>query len=395
MPSLKPRLSFLFFMQYAINGAIFPIIALYLRDYLQFSGVQIGTILATASVSALVSPLVGAVVADKYISAERMYGISHGAAAVLIFILAYAESYIPVLILYFLFGLFFGPTLGLANAIVFHHVPDRHDTFGDMRLWGTVGWITVAIGFSLFWLRRGGSLKGALVLAGAAGLILAVFSFTALPKGEKRAAGRVTLLPLDALKVFARRDILVLSILTLLFVTGEKLYYFGTGIYLRSLGLQESTLMPFMSIAQAVEIGAMILLGPLLRKLKERKVMALGLGFLVLKFSLLAAGPPLFIAGLGIALHGPSFTLYMITAFIYLDKHAEREYRTGVHQIFNFLEAGLANFLGNVGAGLLMDRFTLPGGGVDFRAYWLVPAVIAAGLLIILLFLFPRVQEKN
>lgn len=389
MRALKFRLSFLFYMQYFINGAIFPVIALYFRDYLHFSGVQTGTILATASVSAIVSPLVGAIVADKYLSAERMFGLCHAGAGTLMVILAFLDGFIPVLVLYFFFGLFFGPTIALANAIVFHHAPGRRETFGGMRLWGTVGWITVAMGFSLLWLRQGGSLRGALMLAGVGGYVLAGFSLIALPPGEKRAAGRVTILPLDALKVFARRDILVLTLVTLIFVSGEKLYYFGTGIYLRSLGLEESGVMPFMSIAQAVEIVAMIILAPLLRRLKEKRVLLLGLGFLVLKFFFLAAGPPRLLTAVGVAFHGPSFTLFMITAFIYLDTYCEREFRTGVHQVFNFVEAGAANLLGNVGAGLLMDRFTLSDGSVAFGHFWMVPAGLAVVMFFAMLLFFP------
>jgi len=394
MRFLKTRLSFLFYMQYFINGAIFPIIALYLRDYLRFTGVQTGAVLATASVSAVVSPLAGAVIADKYLSAEGLYALCHCMAALMILSLAFAETWVTVLVLYFLFGLFFGPTMALANAIVFHHTPGLREQFGGLRLWGTVGWMSVAMGFSIFWLRRGGSLRGALILAGLAGFLLALFSCTALPRGEKRAAGRVTVLPLDALKVFTRPDILVLSVVTLMFVTGEKIYYFGTGIYLRSLGLPEAGVMPFMSIAQAVEIAAMILLAPLLRRFREKKVLALGLGFLVLKFMFLALGGSLLLSGLGVACHGPSFTLFMITTFIYLDKHCEKEYRTGVHQVFNFIEAGLANLLGNVGAGFLMDRFTMPGGGVNFSAYWMAPGIIAALLLFLILVFFPRTQAN-
>ncbi len=104
--AVKPRLSLLFFLQYLINGAIFPIFALYMKNYLQFSGAQVGIILAMSSVTALVSPLLGAVVADKYLSAERLFGICHLIAAGLLLLLAVQKTFLPVLILYFFFALF-------------------------------------------------------------------------------------------------------------------------------------------------------------------------------------------------------------------------------------------------------------------------------------------------
>lgn len=376
-------------MQYLINGAIFPIFALYMKNYLHFTGAQTGIILAMSSVTALVSPLLGAVVADKYLPAERLFGICHFTAAGLIFLLALQKTFLPVLILYFLFALFYGPTAALANAIVFHHAPEGREKFGGMRLWGTVGWVSVAFGFSFFWLGRGGVLRDALILAGLAGTLQGIFAFSALPKGEKRAAGRVTLFPTDAFKVFLRRDILILSVVSLFFVTGEKIYYFGAGLYLRSLGLAETYVMPFMSIAQIAEVAAMVLLAPLLMRWRTKWVLVLGLFFSVFKFSFLAAGAPLVLVGTGVALHGPAFTFFMITCFIYLDRHCRKEFRTGVHQIFNFLEAGFANFMGNVGAGFLLDSFIGPQGGVNFARYWLIPGIIAVVLLLTILFLFP------
>ena len=383
--TIKARLSFLFFLQFAIAGAIFPVVALYMKEYLGFSGSQTGIILATSSVTAFVSPLLGAIVADKYLSAERLFGVCHLIASGLLFLLALQSSFFPVLILYFLFALFFGPTGALSNAIVFHHVPEGRD-FGRMRLWGTVGWVFVAFGFGLFWLRQGGLLKDALLVAGFAGCAQGVFALFFLPKGEKRAASRGTLFPRDALKVYLRRDILFLSLVSLFFAVGEKIYYFGAGIFLKTLGMAESYVLPFMSIAQIAEVAAMLLLRPLLSKWRAKSVLLLGLAFSVIKFSLLAAADSHFLAGAGILFHGPAFTFFLVTVFIYLDRHCHREFRTGVHQIFNFIESGFANLMGNVGAGLLLDRFTLPHGGVNFSLFWAVPAVAAGILFLALLF---------
>lgn len=389
------RFSFLFFMQYALNAALFPILALYLREYLGFSGFQIGAILATASVSALVSPLAGAILADTYLSAESFFCICHGSAAIILFILSYTRSFPLFLGLYFLFGLFFGPTPALANAIVFHHIPEGENRFGDMRLWGTVGWIVVSLGFSFFWLRKGGALRGAMVLAAFIAASLAVFAFLALPRGERRAAGRVTLFPVEALKVFARRDILLLSVATLLYVLGEKIYYFGAAMYLHSLGLEEAGIMPFMSIAQITEVIAMITLSSLLRRRHTRQILRMGLFFLMLKFLFLALGSSLGLSIVAVACHGPAFAFFMIPAFIYLDKYCEKKYRTGAHQVFNFLEAGAGNLLGNLGAGLLMDQVTLSEGVVRFSFYWMVPAILSVIVFFLILFFFPSSSPSD
>jgi len=383
------KLSALFFFQYALNSAIYPIFALYMKNYLGFSGSQAGIVLATSSVTAFVSPLVGAVIADKFISSERLFGICNLTAGGLLLVLAFQKTFVPVIILYFLFSLFYGPSVALANAIVFHHAPGGRERFGGIRLWGTVGWVTVAFGFGLFWLNAGGALRDALILAGFIGLSQGIFALTLLPKGEKRASSRKTLFPLEALKVFARKDVLLLSLTGLMFVTGEKVYYFASGIFLRSQGMAESTVLPFMSIAQIAEVGAMILLGYLLTKWETKKVLLLGLGFSLVKFTLLALGQPMGIVAIGVMSHGPAFTFFMITSFIYLDRHCRREIRSGVHQFYSFLEAGIANFLGNVGAGLLLDNLSGPG-GVNYRIFWGIPLISTILLIIIISLFFPN-----
>lgn len=387
--TLKPRLSFLFFLQFFINGAIFPVIALYLKDSLQFTGGQAGLVMAMSSVTALVSPFLGAMVADKYISTERLFALSHLVSGILLLFLRFQTRFVPVLVLYFFFALFFGPTPALGNAIVFHHAPEGREKFGGIRLWGTLGWVTVALGFGLFWLGQGKPLGDALGLAGLVGLLQALFVFFFLPRGEKRAARRESLFPVQSLRLFLRKEIFLLSVVTLFFVTGEKIYYFGAGLYLRSLGLGENLVLPFMSLAQVGEVLALIMVGLMLPRWGSKRVMLLGLAFSVVKFGFLFAGGPLWAAGIGVAAHGPAFAFFLVTTFIYLDRQCSAEDRSGVHQIFSFLEAGVANFIGNVGSGLIMDRLTGPEGLVNFRIYWLFPAGGAVILFLMILFFLP------
>ena len=176
---------------------------------------------------------------------------------------------------------------------------------------------------------------------------------------------------------------------TLFFVTGEKIYYFGAGLYLRSLGLGENMVLPFMSLAQVGEVAALVLVGMMLPRWGSKKVMLLGLAFSVVKFGFLFAGGPLWAAGIGVAAHGPAFAFFLVTTFIYLDRQCSAEDRSGVHQIFSFLEAGVANFIGNVGSGMIMDRLTGPEGLVNYQIYWLFPAAGAVVLFVLILFLLP------
>jgi NHS family nucleoside permease-like MFS transporter/NHS family xanthosine MFS transporter len=144
-----------------------------------------------------------------------------------------------------------------------------------------------------------------------------------------------------------------------------------------------------MSLAQVGEVLALVLVGVMLPRWGSKKVMLLGLAFSVVKFGFLFAGGPLWVAGIGVAAHGPAFAFFLVTTFIYLDRQCSAEDRSGVHQIFSFLEAGVANFIGNVGSGLIMDRLTGPLGLVNYRFYWFFPAAGAVVLFLMIFFFLP------
>ncbi len=388
--SIKSKISILFFGQFFIAGSIVPILALYLKDYLHFSGGQIGIIMAVSAVTAFAAPLLSSIVADRFISAERLYGLCHLTAGIVMFLLAFQRSFLPFLFLYLLFFILFGPTNSLLNAVAFHHSPGGRRKFSGMRLWGTVGWILVAFLFSFLWLRRGGDLRGALFLCSGAGIIVSGYTFFLIPRGELRAEGRKRLFPVEISKVFMRRDVLLLCLLTFLFSFSEKVYYFGLSIFLRSLEVPEAAVMPVSSIAQIVEVLAMVVFVLIVSRLGNRKTMILGASMVLVKYLIFMGSRSLFPALIGLCLHGPAFTFFMITGFIYLDEHCEPAIRTGVHQIFMILEAGFASLLANLTAGFVLDRVTGINGIINFRIYWMVPAFLALTALLILILFFPK-----
>jgi len=259
-----------------------------------------------------------------------------------------------------------------------------------MRVWGTIGWVAIAFLFSFLWLGRGGELRGALFLCAGMGIILGFFTFFFIPGDKKRAAGRKSLFPKEVVAVFLRKDVFLVCLAAFFFTFAEKIYYFGLGIFIRSLGVSEQAVMPVGSIAQFVEIPAMIFFAVIFLKLKTRKTLILGAFLLTVKYLLFMVGGSLAVVVPGLILHGPAFTFFMITCFIYIDEHCESSSRTGVHQLFMILEAGFANLLGNLTAGFLMDKVTLEDGTVFFRLFWAAPALIG-----FLIFLFVFIYFKD
>jgi MFS family permease len=362
--------------------------SLYLTESLGFSGAFTGLILSLAAASAVVSPLIGSFLADRVISAERLLSLSVGLAAVSLFLLSRTHNPAAVLLLYFSYSLCFGPVMSLNNAVIFHHVPDREKDYGKIRVFGTIGWIAVAWIFSYFRMKdRPERLGEALILGAAVFGATALFTFFAPSSGRKRATGKVSLFPKEAFGIILQPGILGLTAATFLNFMTDRLYFFGAAIFLRDAGFARSSILPALSLGQALEIPAMALLGWFIRSWGLKRVLLAGLAANLCRYGcfVLSHGRPgLIIAG--IVFHGLAYTFYFSTAFIVLDAKTRPETRAGAHQIFSVFTTGVGTLAGSLLAGELYGRMTAAfPADKAFFIFWLTAfclTLVSTGILL-------------
>lgn len=388
---IKVRLSSIMFFQYFVQGATVPIMSLYLKKYLGFSGAHAGIILSTSSVASFVSPLLSSLVADKLVSTERLYTVLHVVAACVMFLLALQHSFIGVFFLYMLYMTILIPTVSLSNSMAFHHISDATRSFGGIRVWGTTGWVVVALLFGFLWIRQGGGhLSDALFLAAGAGILLSILSLS-IPVVEHEKRQRQTIIPKASIQVMRRPQVVVLSIVGFVAAFVDRYYYFGASPFLDQIGFSESIIMPAMSIGQVTEIVSMALLSIFLYRFGFKAVLASGLVMQIVRFTVLLIAS-LYPSAIGIAIaglgcHGFTFSFFFVTAFIFLDNCSNPEARTGVQQLFSMVSMGLGGFAGYIISGEIMDLFSRADGSVIFQGFWAVPVGISfLGLLILILF---------
>jgi MFS family permease len=366
------------FLQYAAPGCIFPIISLYLIQCLHLSALQAGAIMAMHPLAGLTALFGVTYVADRYITAERLFILCHFLSAVVMLVLATQDGFWPVLVLYFLHGLVFTSSFGLSNTIVLHHLSRAERDFGSIRMWGAVGWVVIAWGFGYLWLNgaaEGNSrLPQALVLCAIVSVALGSFTFI-LPKSKLTMGRQATFIPWKALRLFARKDLMFLAILMLATSVVHQFYYFGMAPFLRHGGYSEKWIMPAMSIGQTTEIIVLGTLGWCLTRISIKRAMVVALLAQALRMSLFAWGGGTVALISGIALHGICFGWFMIPASLYVDRHSSAQVRAGAQQIVVFMITA-GNFLGFYIAGLVADFSTPPGAGaIRFEVFWLFPLV--------------------
>ena len=92
----KVRLSALMFLHYFVLGCTIPIMSLYLKQYLGFSGTQAGIIMAMSAGAGFIGPFMGGFVADRIISAERLFSLSHLIGGSLILSLIFLKDEVQI-----------------------------------------------------------------------------------------------------------------------------------------------------------------------------------------------------------------------------------------------------------------------------------------------------------
>ena len=375
---LHSRLSFMMFLHFFSLGAITPIFSLYLIRVLGFQGTQVGMILAMGSLAMVVTPLITALVADKYVSGRHLLAILNFLSALAFYFLISSQDFTSVLWFYTLAMAAKGPTFALSNSITFQNVTDSQKHFPRIRLWGTIGWIAAGWLFSFLWIQDngGGTLSTVIILAALASFILGIYSLT-LPDTPLPLSEVIPTKNKENKKNPLGRDLISFLLVTVIISAADKFYFFGASIFLSQLSWDDKWILPVMSLGQVAEVIALVFLSRILPRLGFRKVFLLGAALQVLRFALLAWVRIPWEIMVTISLHGLCFSFFFANAFVYIDSRTTKANRAKVHQLYIFLVEGVGVTLGNFSAGITAQSLTVSSkGGIDFSLFWLIPGAL-------------------
>lgn len=307
---------------------------------------------ATSAVAALVTPLLFGAIADRHAPPTRVLRWLAFASATLSFAasraIALHASPAVVLGLIQLHALVTTPTWSLLTAIALSGMSDARREFGPVRSLGTFGWVAGCLLVSAL----GADASPNAGMVGSLFVALVGFGTWALPEiPPVPSAETPTLrqrLGLDALGLLGRREHQVVFVTAALVAAPLAAFYPFTPSHLQALGFGHVS--AWMSLAQATEVFAMFGLATLLARFPLRQVLLAGLAAAVLRYVLLATNHPA-AALAGISLHGFAFTLFFITAPIYLNECIDPAWRTRAQALLSLMTQGFGNLTGYLGTG--------------------------------------------
>lgn len=336
---------------------------------------------ATSSLAAFVSPLIFGAMADRHMAPARVLGGVAALAGLTMALAAWAIQHCwappSVLGLIQLHALFSVPTWSIASSVVFAQLSNSSKQFGPIRAMATIGWMCGC------WLVSALNADTS-VLAMYSGAVmwcgLALFTTTLPATAPPAGGGRVTLrerLGLDALGLLKQGDHRVVFITAALFSIPMVAFYPYTPVQLRELGFTH--LSAWMTLGQVTEVIVLVGLARALTNWRLKWVFAAGLGFATLRYTLCALNAPAWLLA-GVALHGPSFALFFVTAQIYLNERMDPAWRTRAQALFSLVTGGVGSLLGYLGTGW-WHAAAGSSGGTNWPLFW---SGLAAAVAVVL-----------
>ncbi len=393
MKTRKLHLSLLMFFQLCVVGAYSPIFSLYLMDYLNFTGTQIGVILSTSAIPSIAAPFIGALIVDRIITSRKFLAVCQAGAAVIMFLLSNETGYISFMITYLIYMILLVPTFALVNALVFHNSDDSNN-FGSIRVWGTIGWIVASVMITLLWKKaevNPSMIPYALKLSALFSVIVVILTLK-LPKLKLEKKEKVSIIPKETFNVIIKPEVMIILIAVFFSSCADKFYFFGTPLFLQDIGVVKTYIPTVMSLGQVAEILMLFGLGAILRKLGFKNIFILALFMQVLRFVLFYISGPLGLTLLGVSLNGFIYALFYAASTIYLDNFTDEKSRGGVHQLFSMITVGASSLFGYLLAGWASDNFRI-GELINFKIFWTFPTILSILTLLIITLFMKRVKK--
>jgi nucleoside transporter len=389
MPTtVRLKLSVMMFLEYFVWGAWYVTLGTWLGS-LGFSGEQIGLTYGTTALAAMISPFFVGMFADRFFATERLLAVLHLLGAVALFYASLQTSFWPLYTAVLVHTLCYMPTLALTNSLSFRQMKDPGREFPPVRVLGTIGWIVAGLVVGTLGVE---ATSRPLQLAAAGAVVLAVFCL-ALPHTPPHSSGRVRVrdvLGLDALQLMRDRSFAVFVLGSFLVCIPLQFYYAFANPFLNAIGVTNAA--GKMTMGQMSEIVFMLLMPWFLKRLGVKQLLVIGMAAWVARYVLFAYGNNealVWMLYLGILLHGICYDFFFVTGQIYVDQKAPPTLRAAAQGFITFVTYGVGMLIGSWLSGRVVDAYVVAGDvGHDWQSIWLVPAGMAAAVLVLFALFF-------
>lgn len=414
---LKLRLTIMSFMQFFVWGAWLITIGTYCFNAKGWTGAEFGAIFSTLALSSLFMPALTGIIADKWMNAERLYGLLQIGYGVVLFYVPFVNDPDTLYYVIFLAMIFYMPTISLSNSISYNILKNNNydvvKVFPPIRVWGTIGFIAA------MWITNlTGSKANAnqFVIAGIGAIALGIYAFT-LPKCPpqktiSKDASVIEMMGLKAFKLFGNLKMALFFIFAM-FLGGalQLTNMYGDSFlddfknipeYTNSFVVKYSTII--MSISQMSETIFILAIPFFLKRFGIKKVMLISMIAWFLRFGLFAYGNPspelFWMIILSCIVYGMAFDFFNISGSLFVETTTDSSIRSSAQGLFMMMTNGFGAYLGSKISGIVIDKYYTTAEGKDWHGIWLGFAIYALIIAVLFAIIFkhkhnPDIEVKH
>ena len=343
------RLSGFYFFYFAFVGAMSPFWGLYLQS-LAFNAFQIGVLMSLLQVMRIFAPNIWGHMADRTGKKSHIVQIA-AFGSVAVFAGVFVDSSF-----WWLFGVmaalgfFWSASLPLVEAMTLSHLGERTDTYGRIRLWGSVGFILMVVGLgytfdqvSIKWLPWA-------VLA----VMLGIAAFArVIPESEIVPHQTDHRSVWSVLKQPAVASLLAAS---MLMAVTHGPYYTFYSIYLVDHGYDKSTVGWLWAVGVLCEIGIFLLVPRIFAQVTPRRLLLASFALAALRFLVIAWGvESAWLIWSAQTLHAFTFGTYHAAAVALIHQHFRGRHQARGQALYTSLSYGVGGTIGGLASGLTWD----------------------------------------
>ena len=370
--TLKLRLIVMQFLQYFILGSWLLTIGAYWFQTKQWSGTEFGAVFSTLGIASLFMPALAGVIADRWVNAEKLYGMFHLAGAMTLFYVPKVDdpSFMFWVMLFYM--LFYTPTISLSTSVSYSAMKDAGmDIVRDyppIRVWGTVGFVAALWTTSLSGLETSAT---QFYIAGAVSLVLAMFSLAlpkCLPLGKSIGGSWINNLGLQGFTLFRNSNMALFFIFAMLLGAALQLTNAYGDTFLHDFAAIDEYKNAFavkypaviLSISQISETLFILAIPFFMRRYGIKTVLLISMIAWVLRFGLFAFGDPtggLWMIILSCIIYGIAFDFFHISGSLYVETQVEPSMRASAQGLFFMMCNGFGALLGSRISGIVIDKY--------------------------------------
>lgn len=365
-------------------------------------GLSIGRTYGSMGWASLFMPALLGIIADKYISAQKVLGIAHIIAGIAIFFATKATNSTEMYWVIFLTSCFYMPTIALNNSVSYAVLNkfsfDVQKTFTPIRVWGTVGFV---IAMWITDLTDWKSTTSQFIFASVSMIVTGVLSFTLpdVPAENKNSNQSLSSkFGLDSFVLFKQRKMAIFFVFAMLLGAALQITNMFGDTFIRDFGLNPEYKGTFgvehsvfiISLSQISETLFILTIPYFLRKFGIKQVMLFSMIAWVLRFGLFGIGNPgsgvIFLI-LSMIVYGMAFDFFNISGSLFVEKETDSKIRSSAQGLFMLMTNGIGAIIGGEFAGRTVSYFTTDN-KIDWTNVWFSFALYALVIAILFAFIF-------